>query len=290
MRRLRSAVLCLLCLLSAPLAGRPADAANNLAGKIEAVINAPAYREGRWGILVVDAKTGDTLYEHQADKLFLPASTTKLYSCAAALSALGADRKYETPVYSRGTLTEGRLRGDLILVAQGDLTLGGRTGLNGRLAFKDHDHIYANGNNEAEVTDTDPLAGLKALAKQVAKEVRQVDGEVLIDDRLFAKSRGSGSGPDLLTPIVVNDNVVDVIITPAKEAGKPAVVSMRPETRFVQMDADVTTVAGGRTNVALEAVGHQRFAVRGNIALDAKPLVRIYSVDEPSGSSTMPGR
>ena len=58
--------------------------------------------------------------------------------------------------------------------------------------------------NEAEVTDTDPLAGLKALAKQVAKEVRQVDGEVLIDDRLFAKSRGSGSGPDLLTPIVVN--------------------------------------------------------------------------------------
>src|SRR5947209_8709008 len=237
MPRSRSGVLVVLVLLSAPGFAQPADAAKDLAGKIEAVINAPQFREARWGILVVDAKTGDTVYEHQADKLFLPASTTKLYSCAAALSALGADRKFETPVYYHGTLTDGRLRGDLILVAQGDLTLGGRTGPDGRLAFKDHDHIYANGNNDAELTDTDPLAGLNDLAKQVAKEIHQLDGEVLIDDRLFAKNRGSGSGPDLLTPIVMNDNVVDVLITPAKEAGKPAVVRMRPETRFVQMDA-----------------------------------------------------
>src|SRR5262249_48682843 len=147
----------------------------------------------------------------------LPASVTKLYSCAAALVAYGPDHRFETPVYARGEIKEGRLRGDLILVAQGDLTLGGRTDAEGKMAFKDHDHIYANfpRGAESEVTDTDPFAGLKALARQVkASGVTRIDGDVLIDDRLFAKNRGSGSGPDLITPIVVNDNLIDALITP----------------------------------------------------------------------------
>ena len=41
---------------------------------------------------------------------------------------------------------------------------------------------------------------------------------------------------------MVNDNILDVVITPADEAGKPAKVTMRPETRFVQMDGQVATV------------------------------------------------
>src|SRR5262245_17965778 len=136
MRRIGCCVV--LCLLAVSQ-GRGAD---DLAGKIEAVINGPDYTQARWGILVVDLKTGKPLYEHNADRLFMPASVTKLYSCAAALTALGADHRFETPVYSRGTVTGGQLKGDLILVAQGDLTLGGRAMSNGKLAFRDHDHIY----------------------------------------------------------------------------------------------------------------------------------------------------
>ena len=64
-----------------------------------------------------------------------------------------------------------------------------------------------------DIIDTDPLAGLTALAKQVKSAgITNIDGEVLIDDRLFAKAHGSGSGPYLLTPIVVNDNLIDVLI------------------------------------------------------------------------------
>src|SRR5205085_4465188 len=100
--------------------------------------------QARWGLLVVDAATGQTLYERDADRLFMPASVTKLYSCAAALAAFGPDHRFQTPVYRRGELSDGRLRGDLILVAQGDLTLGGRTTADGKMAFKDRDPIYAN--------------------------------------------------------------------------------------------------------------------------------------------------
>jgi D-alanyl-D-alanine carboxypeptidase/D-alanyl-D-alanine-endopeptidase (penicillin-binding protein 4) len=262
-----------------------ARGADDLAAKIEAVINGPDYKQARWGILVVDARTGRTVYEHDADRLFLPASVTKLYSCAAALAAFGSEHKFETPVYRRGEVKEGRLRGDLILVARGDLTLGGRTTADGKMAFKDHDHIYANfpSGNESEVTDTDPLAGLTALARQVKTAgITHIEGEVLIDDRLFARAHGSGSGPDLLTPIVVNDNVIDILITPAAKAGDPAVVKMRPQTEFIQMDAQISTgPEKGRQTITIEGVGTNRFTVRGQVRAGSQPLVRIYPVDDP---------
>lgn len=263
----------------------PAQTDNRLTAKIEAVINGPDYRQSRWGILVADAASGKPIYEHNADRLFIPASTTKLYSCATALATLGADYTFVTPIHRRGPILSGRLRGDLILVASGDPTLGGRTDKQGQLAFTDHDHTYSSSGTTAQLTDTDPLAGLKALARQVRLAgIERVDGEVLIDDRLFVKNRGSGSGPDLLTPIMVNDNVIDVVTTPADKVGAPAQVRMRPETGFVQMDAQVATVEENEpTYVEVQAVGPQRFAVRGRIALKAKSLVRIYAVDDPTG-------
>jgi D-alanyl-D-alanine carboxypeptidase/D-alanyl-D-alanine-endopeptidase (penicillin-binding protein 4) len=263
-----------------------ADKPNYLATQIEAVINGRDYKQAHWGVLVVDAKSGQTVYERNANRMFKPASTTKLFSSAAALATLGADHRFETPVFMRGIVAKGVLQGDLILVAQGDLTMGGRTDADGKMAYKDHDHIYANaGLGRAELTDTDPLAGLKDLAKQVAAAgIREVKGDVLIDDRLFVKSVGSGSGPDLLTPILINDNIVDVVVTPADKAGQPAKVRMRPQTGFIQMDASVATVAeGNRTLIEVHPVGPQRFIVRGQIVVGTRPKVRIYMVDDPVG-------
>src|SRR5439155_1562730 len=118
----------------------------------------------------------------------IPASVTKLYSCAAALVFLGPDYKFETPVYRRGPVVEHRLQGDLIVVAQGDLTLGGRTGPDGRMAYRDSDHIYATSTGtRTELTETDPLAGLKELARQIhAAGIAHVDGDVLVDDNQVA--------------------------------------------------------------------------------------------------------
>jgi D-alanyl-D-alanine carboxypeptidase/D-alanyl-D-alanine-endopeptidase (penicillin-binding protein 4) len=263
-----------------------ARAGDELADKIGAIINAPEYKHARWGFLVVDAETGKTVYAHNPDMLFAPASVTKLYSCAAAMSAFGADHRFETPVYRRGEVADGRLRGDLILVAKGDFTLGGRTDADGKMAFKDNDHIYAAANKlTTELTDTDPLAGLKSLAKQVKDAgIKHVEGDLLIDERLFARSRGSGSGPDVLSPIVVNDNVVDVVVTPAAKAGEAATAQFQPRTDYVQIDVQVTTVAADKpTRIEVERAGPQRFAVRGQIALGVRPQVRICPVDEPAG-------
>ena len=273
------ATLLLLFLSTPTIADEP-----TLASRLDTVLKRPLYKNARWGILAVEADGGKVVFEQNADQLFAPASVTKLYSCAAALVAFGADHRFETPVYQRGKLADGKLAGDLILVGKGDLTLGGRTQPDGTMAFADEDHIYAAATKTTtRLTDTDPLAGLKDLAKQVkAAGVREVAGDVLIDARYFETARGSGSGPGIVTPIVVNDNIVDVIVTPSESAGEPASYELRPRTDFVQVDVQVETAAKG-TRIETRRVGPGRWTVRGKVAVGAKPQVRICAVDDPTG-------
>src|SRR5262249_6275410 len=155
-----------------------------------------------------------------------------------------------------------------ILVAQGDPTLGGREDANGHMAYTDDDHTYANAAGaESEPTDTDPLAGLKSLARQVAaRGIRRVDGDVLVDDRLFVRTPGSGNGREWLTPIMVNDNLVDVRVAPGDRVGEPARVRLRPVTEFFRAESSVVTApAGEPTRVEVQAAGPQGFVVRGQI-------------------------
>ncbi len=266
------------------LATVPAPAADALAKSLEAIVDAPEYQHASWGILVVDAGNGKTVYARNPDMLLAPASVTKLFTCSAALIAIGADATFETQVFRHGVVNDGTLKGDLILVAGGDLTLGGRTDKTGHLAFKDHDHTYANsGFGACEVTDTDPLAGLAALAKQVkAAGITRIEGEVIIDDRLFARAASSGSGPEAVTPIMVNDNVVDVIIEPGASPGLPAKVTTRPQSNYFQVDALVTTSkAGTAASVQLVPTGPTQFAVRGTVPM-GKPVLRIAPINDPA--------
>jgi D-alanyl-D-alanine carboxypeptidase/D-alanyl-D-alanine-endopeptidase (penicillin-binding protein 4) len=262
----------------------PARTEETLADRIQEIIDRPEYKQARWGVLVVDASSGKTLYQRNSDKLFIPASVAKLFSGASALALLGQDHRFTTPVYKRGEVHDGVLEGDLIMVASGDLTFGGRRGKNGKVAYANHDHTYANsGLTAAGLTDTNPLDALDDLAKQVAATgIKEIQGEVLVDDYLFQRSRGTGTGPDLLSPIVVNDNVIDVVITPGKAPGQLASVRLRPESEFHRMDAEVVTVESDKpTRILIQSATTTAFSVRGEIAVNSPPALRIFHVDEP---------
>jgi D-alanyl-D-alanine carboxypeptidase/D-alanyl-D-alanine-endopeptidase (penicillin-binding protein 4) len=271
--------------LAEPAAGGepPSSATNDeLARRITAVLETPGYRNGHWGILVVDGKTGQTLYERNADELFAPASVTKIFSATAALIELGPNFRFRTPLVRRGEVdVKGTLHGDVILVAQGDLSLGGRTAPDGTMGFRDDDHTYAGGNLRSEVVPTDPLAGLEHIVREVQSAgVKELTGDVIVDDRMFAPAKATGSGPLRVSPILVNDNVIDVIVEPAASGGKAARVWCLPATQYATMDAEVATVAAGReTHVEVLAAGPRRFTVRGQIAVGHARAVKIYEVD-----------
>ncbi len=282
--RARRSVCALVSIGTFLASGRWATSADPPSAAIEAILDAPEFKHSHWGVLAVDAETGRTLYERNADKLFAPASVTKLFSVAAALDELGADHRFETPVYLRGTLDDdGVLDGDLILVASGDPTLGGRTDAAGRILFKNVDHTYAGFATNAELTEANPLSGLDDLAVQVGRAgVRRVVGDVVIDDRLFHTAVGSGSGPQHLTPIIVNDNVLDFTITPGA-AGKPAAVACRPNCCAFTIDAAVETGGSDEaTRITIDEPLTGTITVRGTIPAGREPLLLIHAVDKPA--------
>jgi D-alanyl-D-alanine carboxypeptidase/D-alanyl-D-alanine-endopeptidase (penicillin-binding protein 4) len=253
--------------------------------RVRSVLETPGYQHGHWGLLVVDAVHGQTVYERNADQLFAPASVTKLFSAAAALVELGPDHRFETPLVRRGEVdTKGILHGDLILIAQGDPSMGGRTASDGSLLFRDDDHTYAGGNLRSEVVGADPLAGLDHLAREVhAAGIKQVTGDVIVDDRLFDHAESSGSGPRRLSPIMINDNVLDIIVEPGHDVNKPASVKFAPQTQALAMDAQVETVSSDqRPRLEVRGIGPYRFRVRGKIPLGHRRVVVIHEVDEPA--------
>ncbi len=286
----RAGIAVLVVLVSGgPGAARGQDATGqspaNLAGRLEGVMSSPGFEHAHWGLLVVDAKSGKPVYERNPDLLFAPASVTKLFTTAATLVEFGADHRFHTPLVRKGSVdAAGRLHGDLILIASGDLCMGGRTGLDGSIAFEDDDHTYAGGNLYSKITAPDPLAGLDHLAREVhAAGIRAISGDVIIDDRLFDAAPTTGSGPRFVSPIMINDNVIDVIARPAAKAGEPALVEIRPATSHVAMDAQVETVpAESRPALVVAAVGPRRFIVRGRLPVGFHPVVKVHEIDDPS--------
>jgi serine-type D-Ala-D-Ala carboxypeptidase/endopeptidase (penicillin-binding protein 4) len=274
----------LVCCAFLALGAASAQAGEKLSPEILAVIDETRFAHAHWGILVADRSSGEVLYEFDADKLFPPASTTKLYSVAAALDALGSDFRFETPVFRRGTVgANGVLEGDLILVAGGDLTLGGRTTPTGEIEYTKADHTYANPSGNAVLTAGDPLAGLNVLAQQVARAgIRQVRGQIVVDARAFAPASATGSGPSQLTPIMVNDNLIDFTIAPTKK-GSSAKVDWRPKSAALEVDAQIDTIeSGGKTAIDCRPGGDGRLILRGRIAADRKPFVFVQEVSDPA--------
>src|SRR5258708_9270919 len=99
----------------------------SLARKVEAVIAAsPALARAHVGVRLVTAE-GQVLYERNARSWFVPASNTKLYSTALALTRLGAGYRFTTRVMADQPVSpDGVLRGDLRLVGGGDPSISGR--------------------------------------------------------------------------------------------------------------------------------------------------------------------
>lgn len=73
------------------------------------------------GFIVTTLK-GEVLAEHNADKLFNPASVTKIATSLTAISRLGPDFKFRTSLYTDGALDQstGILRGSLYVIGSGD--------------------------------------------------------------------------------------------------------------------------------------------------------------------------
>ena len=93
---------------------------------IDSLTAEPEFRNAQWGVLIVNPRTGDTLYSKNAGKLFMPASNMKIITSAAALTFLGPDYTYKTTFLTNGEVHGGLLDGDLLVIGRGDPTVSDR--------------------------------------------------------------------------------------------------------------------------------------------------------------------
>jgi PBP4 family serine-type D-alanyl-D-alanine carboxypeptidase len=225
-------------LLAAPSAGR----AQTPPARIQQVMDRPEFAHATWAMEFYDLASRRPLFGVNDRQLMVPGSTTKLLTVGTALEILGPDHRFTTRVYRTGPVRDGVLDGDLVLVASGDPNLSGRERPDGTYAFVDHDHSYG-----GPPLDTDPLTVVRDLARQVAAHgIRSVTGQVMVDASLFPEGERDGGTGVTMGPLVINDNVIDIVVRPGATAGAPASVEVMPKTSYLTVQAHLETSDSGQ--------------------------------------------
>ncbi len=201
-----------------------------------------------WGAKVISLDTGKTLFATNATRLLVPASCTKLFTCALALDRLGADHRLATSLRIRqAPRPDGILPGDLRVVGGGDPTF--TTRLHG-------------GRWESALTPL--VSALKEAG------IKRIAGDLVCDTSAFrGPPYGSGWEWDALStkygPVVsaltFNDNVVHLTAGPAAKAGQPVRLILSPAFALATNLADGTSLVT-LTNSALTVAAPHEVALR----------------------------
>ncbi|MDQ2768096.1 MAG: D-alanyl-D-alanine carboxypeptidase/D-alanyl-D-alanine-endopeptidase [Gemmatimonadota bacterium] len=266
-----------------------AQTGGTLAERIQRVVDRPEFRHAMFGIEFYSLDSNRPIYTLNADKLFVPGSTTKLLTEGTALELMGADYQFHTRVYRTGSVdSHGTLTGDLVLLASGDPNLSARVRTDGTLAFENEDHAY-DGDIHTRAVPGDPLLIIRKLAAQVAEHgIKHIVGRVLVDATLFPSGdRELGTGV-VMAPIVVNDNLVDILVGPGATTGSAATIAPAPATSYVRIVNTVSTSAAGTSaNVQLssdtpDANGLHTVTISGTTPAGIAPILYGYRVPDPA--------
>jgi D-alanyl-D-alanine carboxypeptidase/D-alanyl-D-alanine-endopeptidase (penicillin-binding protein 4) len=255
-----------------------------LATRIAALAARPVFAHAHIGIEFFDLDANRPIYSLNADKLFVPASTTKLVTEAATLHALGTAYRFHTRIYRTGPVdANGAVQGQLVVVPSGDPNLSGRAQSNGTYAFNNEDHSYG-----GPPVQGDPLAAIDDLAGQVvAHGIKSVTGDVIVQLGLFKQGDVEGGTGMVISPVCLNDNIVDISISPGPAPGSPAVIVASPDTSYLTIVNKAVTGAPHSPNtidmsddVANPNATHT-LTVSGSVPAGAAQSWNPYAVQQP---------
>ena len=225
-------------------ASPPAVTRAGLTRMIDSMVNAPEFRTALWGILIVDPEAHDTLYAHNAAKLFIPASNQKLVSSSVMLEQLGPEYRFRTTFAAHGTIADGTLSGDLAVIGRGDPTMSDR------------------------MMKGDAMAALRAIADSLSQRgIRRITGNVVaVGDAFPGPVRGAAWPWDGLNgasfagvdELLFNEGLSTFRVRPGANIGDPGVVETRPARTFPNVRVMVTTVARDTTAAAAAAAATGR--------------------------------
>jgi serine-type D-Ala-D-Ala carboxypeptidase/endopeptidase (penicillin-binding protein 4) len=270
---LRLALLLLLLFSPGLIAGA------SLGTEIDELLGRPIAQQAFWGVHVCDLDSGETVYDHNGEKLFVPASNAKLFSTALGLTRLGPDYKFTTSVVSTAAPTkDGLVAGDVVLVGGGDPNLSSRViPYDPRKSF-----------------EKDPMIPLAELARQIVESgVRRVEGNLIGDDSRYVRQNyGDGWSWEDTTwgygapvgALCFNDNQIEIYVQPDPVAGRPGRLSLQPDLGYYRLENRIRTAP---TRTVAQALDLDRdpttrsLRLWGDISVRSPGRTFSVAVDDP---------
>ena len=237
--------------------------------RLDAIFGDTTLAHGHWGVLIRSLDRDETIYAHNEQRLFVPASNQKILTGAAILETLGPDYRYTTTIAASGPITNGVLDGSLLVIGTGDPTFSSRFYDEPRDAFR----AWADSLRAVGVTRV--TGGIIAVDTAFA-------GPTLGEGWMWDDLLGSASAP--YGALQFNENVLRLELFPSRTDLQPALVVVRPATQAVRILNDTRTVpAGSVTNLRYlrDDVG-TGIVIHGEIAADSDGASRTFAVQDPA--------
>ncbi|AZF30515.1 D-alanyl-D-alanine carboxypeptidase [Pseudomonas sp. R4-35-07] len=231
---------------------------------LDKVLADPALHGATVSLMVRDARSGSTLYQHNPRTRLVPASNLKLLTTAAAMDVLGVQYRFATQLLSDGVRQGDRLTGNLYLRGLGDPTI--------------------------------QYADYQALAAQLASQgVRQVQGDLVFDDTWFDAERLGvdwshddettyyGAQISALTVSPNADFDAGSVLVTAKapvRAGLPVTVDLYPPSDYLQLSNRAVSGPGNSYGINRRH-GTNLLQLSGTVA-PGRQSEQLVSVWEPT--------
>jgi serine-type D-Ala-D-Ala carboxypeptidase/endopeptidase (penicillin-binding protein 4) len=237
--------------------------------QMDDIFNDPSFSNANWGVIIQSLETGEYFYKRNEDKLFLPASSLKLFTTASGLILLGPDYRFTTSIYKQGYMDGSVLKGDIIVQGRGDPTISAR--------------FYGGDMLRVYELWADSLLNLG---------IEEIDGNIIGDDSEF-DDRGLGEGwawddesywySAQASAISFNDNCVDISVF-VKQDKKNSKVLVHPDNKYVVITNDVKVVPrDSSTNIDVyRERGTNIITVSGTIKENSDTVHTFCTVNNPT--------
>ncbi len=131
---------------------------------VDQFVNSESLKDAEVSVSIITISDNKLLADHQPDRQLIPASSLKTVTTASALALLGPGYRYTTSLWIEGTVSEGVLKGDLILLGSGDPSF------TSKLLKEGPD--LATFLQQVQITLQN-------------KGIRQIDGRIIVDEMAF---------------------------------------------------------------------------------------------------------
>jgi D-alanyl-D-alanine carboxypeptidase/D-alanyl-D-alanine-endopeptidase (penicillin-binding protein 4) len=250
---------------------KPLKTVAELQQQLSAHLTQHKFDAALWGVKVVLLDSGKVIFEENPQKLFSPASNSKLYTVALALDRLGADYRIKTSLYAAAKPSAGVLQGDLVVFGRGDPTI------NARLH-----------NNEI-------FAALEPLVAALTNAgVQRITGDLIGDDSYFrGPPYGSGWAWDdtesyygaEISALTINDNSLQVSVKPGSKVGETCALTISPPTSYISFSNRTETATNGvrRTISFYRPLEQNAIYASGRMPLEIPIFMDDVTVHNPAG-------